>query len=93
MLFKPGDEPILENYPPLRAWFDKVRAAQTWQIETWQNDRSMNGHIDRLEGWAIRGAFVIVVIRSHKRGWDVFTSPNTTNIEETLAEIERRIGI
>lgn len=92
-----ADEPMLENYPPLLAWFDKIRAEQLWQIERAVGAPSSrarsNHHVDRIEGWRVRDTFIVAIIHSHKRGWNIFTGPDSNSITKTFAEIERRIGI
>lgn len=86
----PEEVPMLENYPPLKAWLDKHSARCQWQVDRNEEIRS---HDVRIEQWLVDGAIVIIILRACQRGWDIFTACPSLSIEATFLDAEKRIGI
>lgn len=81
------DEPWVANYPPLQAWLQKIEARCLSQTPT--DGTPFKRYI---EVWQAPGSTpFIVLVRSFRHGWDIFTPANTTRIDTTLADAEARI--
>jgi hypothetical protein len=84
---KRGDDshkPYVSNYPPLQEWLEKHGASCLWQeMSTSQ----------AIEGWLVGQVVAIIVVQSGLRGWDIYTPCRYTEIETTLADAERRLGL
>lgn len=75
----------MERAKPLRDWLNERNARCAWQVvATKQNPRT-------IEGWIVNGHVVIIVCAEY--GWELWTQPSTNNIESTLIDAERRIGL
>lgn len=84
-----SDEPYVDNYPPLHAWVTKMMdehdARWAWQT------RLNNGMLECLQ---VGAHAVIILVYPRKHGWDIFTrTTDSPNIAETLAAVEKRIGV
>ena len=72
---------------PLKEWLlsPRVNARCLWQVmATTKNPRT-------LEGWAINGRVVIILIASY--GWEIYTQGDSNDVTVTLAEAQMRLGI
>jgi len=77
-------KPWVSNYPPLLEWLTKHKGLCMWQ-----------NYGDRIstECWSVGQALAIVLIYADGAGWDIFTPCLDTNIEATLADAEKRLGL
>lgn len=82
------NKPWVSNYAPLKAWLDKVKARCLWQ--TAQGGRDPHTYI---EGWQVNGRVVVLIVRANKMGWEIYTGADSIQIDETLADVERRVGL
>lgn len=78
------DRPWVSNYPVLREWLDRRNAVCMWQ----NSDAEQS-----VEGWAIGAAAFIVVVYARHHGWDIFTSTSSNDVDVTLADAEKRLGL
>lgn len=91
-----SDKPYVSNYPPLQKWLDKHNAHCMWQVPS--NPKPRDADYDwtpgsYIEGWRIKHRLIVIVVHSNKMGWDVFTSPDTPLVDETLKDAELRLGL
>lgn len=90
MSYKDEDKPYIENYPPLHAWLHKHGAHCNWQLPIGRKDRPTA----YVESWLFRGGReVIIVVRSQKLGWDIYTPEQSNDVAATLEAVEARIGL
>jgi hypothetical protein len=74
------------DYPHLSAWLDRHNGRQLWVAET--------PHGNRIEAWQMHGGRgILVEIHPGGHGWDLWTNADTIQIDETLADAERRVGL
>jgi hypothetical protein len=84
----PADEPFTSNYPPLDAWLREHGARCDWQIPYGPKSKSAA----YLECWRCPGsAPFVILVRADRAGWDVYTPCHSAKVDETLADLERRI--
>lgn len=75
----------MERAKPLRDWLNERNARCAWQVPaTKLNPRA-------IEGWIVNGCVVVIICAEY--GWELYTQPSTNNIEATLIDAERRIGL
>jgi hypothetical protein len=89
-------KPFVSNYPPLQEWLIKHNARCMWQIPS--NPKPRDADWDwtpgsYIEQWAIGRHLFIIVVHSNKMGWDIFTNKETPRIDETLRDVELRLGL
>lgn len=86
---KNANKPWISNYPPLKAWLDKIDARCQDQIP-------VGGPIEPtayLEKWGtLDGRIFIVEVRANQMRWDIYTDANTPHIDLTLVDAEERLG-
>jgi hypothetical protein len=83
------DRPWVGNYPPLNEWLQAIGARCDWQQR-----QGTNPHAPMIEQWHVRGCLpFIVIVRSHGKGWDIFTPNESNKIIETFDDVEKRIGL
>lgn len=85
------NQPWTANYPPLDAWLKEHGHSCMWQARTNGN----NPESSIVEAWLTKPpslGIVIIVVHAGRRGWDMYTAPNTNRITETLADAERRLA-
>jgi hypothetical protein len=87
---KNSRKPWVSNYPPLKAWLDKIDARCIDQIP-------VNGPIEPtayLEKWGTpTGRMFIVEVRANRMGWNIFTATENGTIAATLEDAEQRLGM
>lgn len=86
------DEPFTDNYPALRDWLRKINAQCITQEVVAGTKAKPSTY---FEAWRAPGAKVIVYLLVHdnKRGWDIATPADSNNVDESLADAERRMGL
>lgn len=84
--------PEVTDYPPLLEWLNKHDARCVWFISDWETGRKNPSR--HVEAWMLRGgAIVLIELRADKRGWNLYTAPNTNDIPQTFADAEQRCQI
>ena len=84
------DMAYIDNYPPLRNWLREREARCDWQIRR-GNEESQHEYIER---WQLpNGNALIVTVRSHGKGWDIYTPCGSPRVDETLADAAKRCGV
>lgn len=71
--------------PSLADWLKQHRARLLWSTSP---DRARAS----VHAYSIRGALVLVMLLDDGRGWDIFTSSGSLNIDRTLDDANERIG-
>lgn len=85
------DLPTVENEPSLEDWLSCQGARMLWQHDGPVNSQGLPAY--RVAAYQIRTRTAIVVIRPKQAGWDIFTAGNSTDIDRTLDDAERRLGL
>lgn len=77
----------VRNYPPLRAWLEKVGAEKVSSYA--ERPRA------RLEVWRVGrdGAPFVLRLYAQRMGWEMLTAPPINNVDATLADAELRLGL
>lgn len=85
---KNADKPWVANYPPLQEWLQSRNAQCAWQRPITDDPEAPgSGYI---EMWLVGSAQVIVLVRSHQMGWDLFTSCPDGSIVATFNDADAR---
>ena len=93
-----SNKPWVANYPPLQVWLHKHEARCMWQWPCGEPPSDPDDRYDwtpcaYVECYLVRTKLVIVVVHANRNGWEIYTAPDALKVDETLAEVERRIGI
>jgi hypothetical protein len=80
----------VENYPPLHEWLKKHEARCNWQVPIAGESSDPAAFV---ESWAVGRGELILVVRAHQHGWNIFTALPGNGIEESLADAEIRLGL
>lgn len=83
--------PEVSDYPPLLEWLNKHNAQCAWYLSDWETGTKKP--VRHIEAWIVRGAIVLVELLSDKRGWNLYTAPNTNDIAKTFLDAEERCGL
>lgn len=89
------DRAWTSNYPPLQTWIDAHGHQCVWQQKIYP-EREKRGEICTVvECWVVRPTMrlVVIVVHPNKRGWDMYTAPDTNKIDETILETNVRLGL
>lgn len=89
-------KPWVSNYPPLKEWLDKHEARCMSQVPSHEKPRDADYDWtpqSYIEFWIVNRRAVILVVRAHKMGWDIYTAADTPKVAETLLDAERRVGL
>lgn len=85
-----ASKPWVSNYPTLLNWLHKIEARCMEQIPV----GSARNPTAYLEKWVTpNGRVFVVEVRANRAGWNIYTDANTSHIELTLADAEKRLGI
>lgn len=85
-----ADQPWISNYPPLKAWLDKIGAMCGQQVPLGDPEEPRA----YFELWSVTGgkSFMLIVF-ANRNGWEIYTPVYTNKVAETLADAEKRLGI
>lgn len=86
---KNEDRAYTANYPALETWLREREARCNWQVLRGR----MDGHHQYIESWTIGTTSFLLIVSSHRHGWDVFTSCGLPLVEETLADADARLKL
>jgi hypothetical protein len=91
-----SNKPWVSNYPALKNWLDRLDAHCMWQIP--MNERPRGAGCDwaptsYVECWMVGRRPIVILVHSNKMGWDIYTNADTSRIDETLVDAERRVGV
>jgi hypothetical protein len=91
-----SDMPYVENYPPLKAWLDKHDARCMFQVpmqcEHGRDGAPPTAYVEQYL-FPRTNRFAVVVVQARKMGWDIYVSSNDPQINTTLEDAERRLGL
>lgn len=83
------DYPTVLNEPSLADWLSHHNASLQWQT---YGPKRRGVPSFRVAGYRIGAGVVIVMIYSHQRGWDLYTSSGSTDIDRVLGDAEVRLA-
>lgn len=87
---KNEDKAYTANYPPLEEWLHRTEGRCAWQ----KLIGDQNATHAYMECWIWpTGRQAIVLVQSHKRGWDIFTNSTDPTVAATLIDAEQRLGL
>lgn len=78
--------PHVEDFPALAQWLDKHCAMMLWSTIGYPPHAV-------VQGWKINGRLVLVLLYTHAPSWDIFTAPDSSLSDQTLADAEKRLGL
>lgn len=82
------DQPWISNYRPLQDFLREIDARCDWQIPYGPRSKPTM----YVEQWRAPGsAPFIIVVRSNKHGWDIYTSELSNKIDAAIEDARRRI--
>lgn len=84
-----ADKAYTANYPELERWLQHHEARCNWQILRGKE----SGHHAYVESWSIGHREFLIVVRSHRHGWDIFTSGGEAEIRLTLDDAGKRLHL
>ena len=77
------------NYPALERWLRERDARCNWQVLRGKED----GHHQYVESWSIGTMSFLLLVSSHRHGWDVFTSCGVPQVDATLKDADERLKL
>jgi hypothetical protein len=84
------NKPWVGNYPPLDAWLKKHNGRCMWQL---RNGGTEDDPQSYLECWLVNTRPVLIQVHANQHGWSIFTELDSSKIDETLTDAEKRLGI
>lgn len=93
-----SDKPWVSNYPPLQDWLRKHEARCMWQWPCGEppsdpDERYGWTPVAYVECWMVNLKTIFLVVHARKMGWEIYTALDSPKVDETLREVERRLGI
>ena len=83
------DKPWTSNYPPLETWLRNMDARCNYQLPLGGEPEEPNAYV---ESWSLpNGRDFLIVVQGGRRGWDVYTAPDTNDAANTLADATIRL--
>lgn len=84
-----SNKPWVSNYPPLKAWLNKIQARCLIQAPYGdpENPRAY------FEQWSVNSQVFMVTVQANQGGWSVYTQVDSNLIDATLKDAGDRLGL
>ena len=88
---KSKDKPYVSNYPPLRDFIANHAMRCNWQIVRNGDPENPDAFVESYSAPGMREC--IIVVYGNGNGWAIYTPNESTKIDETLADAEKRLTL
>lgn len=80
--------PCVDDYPLLAEWLDRHDARRTWHVFLLERTFA-------VESWVVgpKSEEVVIILRADRKGWNLYTPSRSPQVDATLKDAEKRLGL